>query len=262
VPKDINYNVGKAKISYYGDNGTTDAAGVDETILVGGLGKGLKDDVEGPIILAYLNDEKFVNGGITGENAVLLLKLKDSSGINTIGTGIGHDITATLDNNTNQVYILNDFYEAASGNYQEGMLRFPLTGLSIGLHAIKIRVWDIFNNSSTVILNFRVVKKTDLALSNVFNYPNPFTNQTHFWFEHNQASEILNVTIKIMTITGKQVKHINKIINSSGNRSDTIEWNGTDDFGDKLGRGVYLYQLQVQTTDGKSVQKLQKLVIL
>ena len=262
VPKDINYNVGKAKISYYADNGTTDAAGVDETILVGGLGNEIKDDVDGPTIFAFMNDEKFVNGGITGENAVLLLKLKDSSGINTIGTGIGHDITATLDNNTNQVYILNDFYEAASGNYQEGTLRFPFSGLSVGLHSLKIRVWDIFNNSSTVILNFRVVKKTDLELNNVINYPNPFTNQTHFWFEHNRAGEILNVSIKIMTITGKQVKHINKIINTTGNRSDTIEWNGTDDFGGKLGRGVYLYQLKVQTQEGKSVQKLQKIVIL
>jgi hypothetical protein len=65
-----------------------------------------------------------------------------------------------------------------------------------------------------------------------------------------------------MTITGKQVKHINKIINTTGNRSDTIEWNGTDDFGGKLGRGVYLYQLKVQTQEGKSVQKLQKIVIL
>jgi hypothetical protein len=157
---------------------------------------------------------------------------------------------------------LNDFYEAASGNYQEGTLRFPFSGLSVGLHSLKIRVWDIFNNSSTVILNFRVVKKTDLELNNVINYPNPFTNQTHFWFEHNRAGEILNVSIKIMTITGKQVKHINKIINTTGNRSDTIEWNGTDDFGGKLGRGVYLYQLKVQTQEGKSVQKLQKIVIL
>jgi hypothetical protein len=262
VPKDINFSVGKAKISYYAENGNTDAAGVDETILVGGLGNGFKEDNEGPVIYAYLNDEKFVNGGITGENTVLLLKLKDSSGINTIGTGIGHDITATLDNNTNQVYILNDFYETAKGNYQEGILRFPFTGLAVGLHSLKIRVWDIFNNSSTVVLNFRVVQSTDLELSNVFNYPNPFTNQTKFWFEHNRAGEILNVGVKIMTITGKQVKYINKTLNSIGNRSDTIEWNGTDDFGNKLGRGVYLYQINVQTPDGKSVQKLQKLVIL
>lgn len=262
VPKDINYNIGKAKISYYGDNGGIDAAGVDETILVGGLGNGVKEDVDGPVIFAYLNDEKFVNGGITGENAVLLLKLKDSSGINTIGTGIGHDITATLDNNTNQVYLLNDFYEAISGSFQSGIVRFPLTGLAVGIHSIKIKVWDIYNNSSTVVLNFRVVKKADLELNNVFNYPNPFTTKTNFWFEHNQSGEVLSVSIKIMTITGKQVKHINTIINTSGNRSDSIEWDGTDDFGSKLGRGVYLYQLNVQTTEGKSIQKLQKLVIL
>jgi hypothetical protein len=262
VPKDINYTVGKAKISYYADNGVVDAAGSDETVHIGGLGNGVKNDNDGPSIKAFMNDEKFVNGGVTAENTVLLLKLSDSSGINTIGTGIGHDITAIVDNNTNQVYILNDFYEAVAGSFQSGIVKFPITGLALGLHSIKIRVWDIFNNSTTTILNFRVVNQSNLEINNVFNYPNPFTNHTSFWFEHNQAGEALKVSINIMTMTGKQVKHINTIINTTGNRSDTIEWNGTDDFGNKLGRGVYLYYLNVKTFDGKSVQKLQKLVIL
>jgi hypothetical protein len=262
VPKDIDYRIGKGRISYYADNGTVDASGVEERLFVGGAGNGVADDGQGPTIKAWLNDEKFVNGGIVNETPVLGINLKDSSGINTVGTGIGHDITAVLDNNSNKVFILNDFYEADTGSYQGGKVRFPLSTLEEGWHSLKIKAWDVFNNSSEYILDFRVVKKADLTLDHVLNYPNPFTSRTQFWFEHNRPSEDLLVTIRIMTITGKVVKTIVKTINSPGNRSSETEWDGRDEYGAKLGRGVYLYQLLVRTSDGKQQQKLEKLVIL
>jgi hypothetical protein len=262
VPKDIDYRVGKGRISYYADNGTVDASGMEDRLFIGGAGNEVADDGQGPTIKAWLNDEKFVNGGIVNETPVLGINLKDSSGINTVGTGIGHDITAVLDNNSNKVFILNDFYEADTGSYQGGKVRFPLSTLEEGWHSLKIKAWDVFNNSSEYILDFRVVKKAELTLDHVLNYPNPFTSRTQFWFEHNRPSEDLLVTIRIMTITGKVVKTIVKTINSPGNRSSETEWDGRDEYGAKLGRGVYLYQLLVRTSDGKQQQKLEKLVIL
>jgi len=148
VPKDIDYRVGKGRISYYADNGTVDASGMEDRLFIGGAGNEVADDGQGPIIKAWLNDEKFVNGGIVNETPVLGINLKDSSGINTVGTGIGHDITAVLDNNSNKVFILNDFYEADTGSYQGGKLRFPLSTLEEGWHSLKIKAWDVFNNSS------------------------------------------------------------------------------------------------------------------
>jgi hypothetical protein len=186
VPKDIDYRIGKAKLSYYADNGATDASGMDEQIYIGGAGNGVADDGQGPVIKAWLNDEKFVNGSIVNETPILLINLKDSSGINTVGTGIGHDITAVLDNNSNNIFILNDFYEADTGSYQGGKLKFPLSKMEDGWHSLKIKAWDVFNNSSEYILDFRVVKKGDFQLKNVLNYPNPFTTNTQFWFEHNR----------------------------------------------------------------------------
>ena len=262
VPKDIDYRIGKGRISYYADNGTTDASGTDDDLYIGGAGNGVADDGQGPLIKAWLNDEKFVNGGIVNETPVLGITLKDSSGINTVGTGIGHDITAILDNNSNKVFVLNDFYEADTGSYQGGKVRFPMTTLEEGWHSLKIKAWDVFNNSSEYILDFHVVKKEELKLEHVLNYPNPFTSRTQFWFEHNRPSENLLVTVRVMTITGKVVKTMVKTINSPGNRSNEIEWDGRDEYGAKLGRGVYLYQLIVRTSDGKQQQKLEKLVIL
>jgi hypothetical protein len=261
VPKDIDIRTGRGRLSYYADNGATDGAGTETNWYVGGLGNEVKDDGQGPVVRAYLNDEKFVNGGIVNENPVLIVKLTDSSGINTVGTGIGHDLTATLDDDPRKIYILNDFYEADT-SFRNGTIRFPLAGLSPGPHNLKIKAWDVFNNSSEQILEFMVAKQEELALKHVLNYPNPFTTNTRFWFEHNRPGEQLQVFIRIMTVTGKVVKTIQRTITTIGNRSDEISWDGRDDYGAKLGRGVYLWQLSVRTSDGKRVQKLEKLVIL
>lgn len=211
---------------------------------------------------AYLNDEKFVSGSITNENPVLIVKLSDSSGINTAGAGIGHDIVATLDNDNRQYFILNDFYEADLNSYQQGSIHFQLPSLTAGIHSLKIKAWDVLDNSSEYILEFNVTKDEELALNHVLNYPNPFTTKTQFWFEHNKPNQNLQVKVQIFTVTGKVVKTIKQTINDAGNRSCEVEWDGRDEFGDKLGRGVYLYRLTVISIDGKKKEKLEKLVIL
>jgi hypothetical protein len=262
VPRDINYQFGNGRISYYASEGSRDGQGLYTGVVIGGAGDGVQDDGEGPVIKAYLNDEKFVNGSVTNETPVLILKIADSSGINTVGTGIGHDLTAVLDGDMRNTFVLNDFYETDADSYQRGTVRFQLPGMQEGMHQLLIRVWDVFNNFSEHILDFKVVRKENLTLNHVLNYPNPFTSRTQFWFEHNRPGEDLQVTVQIMTITGKQVKTIAKTIKTAGNRSMEIDWDGRDDYGSKLGRGVYLYRLKVRTADGKSQERLEKMLIL
>jgi hypothetical protein len=262
VPKDINYQFGNGKISYYADNGTVDGNGAETNIIVGGASNNPVIDNAGPTIKAYLNDEKFVNGGIANETPVLLVKLADSSGINTVGTGIGHDLTATLDDDNSQLFVLNDYYEADADSYQQGTARFQLPVLTEGLHVLKIKAWDVQNNSNEYRLEFRVIKDEELKLAHVYNYPNPFTTHTKFMFEHNRPGDQLKVLIRIYSVSGKVVKTITRTIFNEGNRSFDIEWNGTDDFGQKIGRGVYIYQLEVKDSFGKKQSALQKLVLL
>ena len=99
-------------------------------------------------------------------------------------------------------------------------------------------------------------------ISNVLNYPNPFTTHTTFWFEHNRPADDLQVMIQIFTVSGKLVKSIRRTINTPGNRSSEIDWDGKDDYGSKIARGVYIYSLRVRTPDGKTAEKLEKLFIL
>lgn len=261
VPKDIGYQFGNGRLTYYADNGREDANGAARGIIIGGTGEGL-DDGEGPQIKAFLNDEKFISGGIADADPVLLLKVWDSSGINILGKGIGHDLVVMLDNDPDRQYILNNYYQAEPDNYQEGKVRFQLPPLEEGRHTLTVKAWDVANNSGEASLDFHVVNKEELKLEHVLNYPNPFTTKTTFWFDHNRPGEELEVQIQVFTVAGKLVKTIRSTIISMGNRSSEVEWDGKDDFGARIGRGVYIYTLRVQTSDGKSAKKIQKLYLL
>ncbi len=262
VPKDIQYTFGNGKISYYAENGSIDATGWYEDFIIGGSSDTILDDNAGPVINLFLNSELFVSGGTTNENPVILANMSDESGINTVGTGIGHDIIATLDGNSAESVVLNDYYEAEKDSYTNGSVRYPFKSLSEGPHTLTLKAWDILNNSSEASIEFIVSSSAGLALTHVLNYPNPFTTRTEFWFEHNQPCCGLDVQIQIFTITGKLVKTISRNVSTNGFRADPIEWDGNDDFGSPLARGVYIYRLRVKNADGQYAEKSEKLVIL
>lgn len=262
IPKDIAFQYGVGRISYYAENGYEDANGYYKKILIGGVNDSAGVDKTGPEIGLYMNDAKFINGGLTNEKPDLFAILKDANGVNTVGNGIGHDITAVLDVNTDHSIILNDYYQADLNSYKSGTIRYPFKDLSEGKHTLSLKVWDVYNNSSQSTTEFVVSESPTLALSHVLNYPNPFTTKTQFFFEHNQCCQLLNIQLQVFTISGKLVKNINKFVQAEGYRSDPIEWDGRDDFGDKIGRGVYIYRLKVKTSQGTTAEKYEKLVIL
>ncbi len=260
VPKDILFQAGKGRISLYADDGKQDANGVNTSFYIGGTGN-ISADNTGPVIKAFLNDDQFQNGGLTNENPVLLVKLYDSSGISTSGNGIGHDITAVIDGNERNVLILNNFYTSVQDSYQEGQVLFQLPTLAEGKHTIRIKAWDGANNSSEVTLAFIVIKQVVLQIGNVHNYPNPFTHSTTISFEHNQPDTDLDVTINIYTETGAWVKQIHRVLNTGGTRNCQIKWQGDDQSGAKLKKGIYIYKVIV-VAGGSQVQNTQQLIIL
>ena len=268
VPRDITVAEGNGKISLYAKTNTTseDNRGYSYDIKIGGVNLDAPEDNSGPTINLFMNDENFISGGITNENPTLLANLYDENGINT-ASGIGHDITAILDGDETTVFRLNDYYTAAVDDYQRGTLSYPFRDLSPGLHTMTVKAWDVYNNSSTQDIQFIVFDKDEsLELSNVLNYPNPFINYTEFWFSHN-SSEVLDVSIQIFTVSGKLIKTINGQTNTGFNATSSVSrditWDGTDDFGNKIGKGVYVYNLKVRSNNtGLQAEKIEKLVIL
>ncbi len=269
VPKDIGVPVGLGRVSFYARNEqlSQDQAGADITnIRIGGVNENAEADNIGPVITLYMNDENFVSGGITNESPTLIAKLEDANGINT-ASGIGHDISAIIDGDETNPFILNDYYETEVDDYQKGTVSFPFRNLEPGLHTLTLKAWDVYNNSSTSEIQFIVFDQDqELVINNVLNYPNPFVNYTEFWFNHN-SSEPLDVSIQIFTVSGKLVRTLNGQtsggIKAVSSLSRDIVWDGRDDFGEKIGKGVYIYKLTVKSNLlNKKVEKIEKLVIL
>ena len=262
VPKDINRKYGIGRVNIYAEGGSIDAHGDFRDFIIGGLSKNPIQDEEGPVVDLYMNDTKFVFGGLTDEHPDLYAEVTDDNGINMVGNGIGHDITAVLDNVTSNTIILNDYYEAKIDSYTEGTIRFPFADLEEGRHSLKLQVWDVNNNPGEAYTEFVVASSEELALNHVLNYPNPFTTNTQFFFEHNKPGQQLDVSIDVFTVAGKLVKSLGGDYFSDGFRVGPIDWNGRDEFDDQLAKGVYLYKVAVKTPTGESVEKFERLVLL
>lgn len=289
LPLDISYAPGKAKISMYAQQTINpasptqtlpDAAGVDTSFYTMGSGAVITDKV-GPNIDLFLNDYNFKNGGLTHSDPVLLINLQDVSGINTSSSAIGHDIIVTLDNNPATTRTLNAFYQANINTYQYGTVRYQLPTLTPGSHTLKVRAWDNVNNSNTRTLGFVVAATagssgsnggatggsgnssdmSPLVIDKVINFPNPFTSQTTFSFEHNFPGQKIEVNLSIYTQNGKLVKQINKTANTNGTRNVQITWDGTDAAGSKIARNVYIYKIQISAA-GTNYQSSGKLICL
>lgn len=268
VPKDVNFNVGTAKVSFYAkqDNVLSDQTGFSKSLLIGGLNSNATEDIIPPTMQLYMNDESFVSGGITNRNPTLIVHLSDENGINT-SSGVGHDIVGVLDGNESSPIILNNYYVADVDDFSNGEVVYKLRDLEPGLHTISVKAWDVYNNATTSEIQFMVYDENEtLVVNNVLNYPNPFINYTEFWFNHN-SSDPLDIMVQVYTVSGKLVRTL-RGVSSSGNYgsnslSRDVIWDGKDDFGEKVAKGTYVYKLKVKSERlNKQVVKIEKLVIL
>lgn len=263
VPLDVSYDDGSAKISLYVESAQTDGAGCYSEIYAGGTDANSLVDDSPPELELFMNDEKFVDGGMVGPEPVLLVETFDETGLNTTGNGIGHELTAVIDQNLNDPIVLNEFYESAQDDYRNGTIRYPFSELPTGTHDIDVKIWDVANNSASGKISFVVTDDANAALGHVLNYPNPFTTSTKFIIEHNLNDRPLRLQIKIFTISGRLVKTLEDAFYATGNLYCDMEWDGLDDYGDQLGRGVYIYQVSLKDeSTGQKINRFERMVVL
>ncbi|MCC3157875.1 type IX secretion system sortase PorU [Hymenobacter sp. 15J16-1T3B] len=265
VPKDINYSFGFGKISFYAADSTQniDGQGANPRISIGGASATALNDTIPPDIKLAMDTEQFVFGGLTKPNTTLLGRFSDDNGINTAGTGIGHELTATLDNDASKVTVLNEYYTADTDKFTSGRVSYLFKNLTVGPHVLRVKAWDTFNNSAEKEVEFIVARDEKLALEHILNYPNPFAGHTTFHFDHNRFGDALDVQVQIFTVSGKLVRTLTAYVAGSQSHVSAIQWDGRDDYNDQLARGVYVYRLSVRTPrDGSQVSKFEKLVLL
>jgi hypothetical protein len=261
VPKDIDYRYGAGKVSLYAAAENMDAGGYYNEITIGGYNEYASADTRGPNISAYLNDTSFVNGSLTGPNPVLLAEIEDESGINTTGAGIGHDLVAYIDD-TENIKVLNDYYQANLNTYKSGKVTYPLLDLEAGKHTLYIKAWDVYNNSSTAAIAFEVVPSDEFEIQRLRCYPNPVSDYTDFVFEHNQKNSDLTIDIRIYDMGGRLVKTISKKVYVDGYSPAPVRWYGDANNGRRLDKGFFVYQLTVITDTGLTARDSGKLILI
>ncbi|MGM0619405.1 MAG: type IX secretion system sortase PorU [Bacteroidota bacterium] len=257
IPKDISYSLGEGKIIYYAHNSEVDAHGAFENFYIGGPGSQITDN-EGPEIQLYLDSPDFEQGDKVSKNPTLFAQLSDENGINTAGAGIGHDITAVIDNDYSNAIVLNSFYQANPGDHSSGNITYNLRNLSVGEHTLKLKAWDVANNSSEVEIDFYV--SGDFVISEVSNYPNPVYDYTYFTFEHNQAGATLEAVFEIFDQNGRRVDYYTTQVGSSGTRSNPVRWD-LNESGLIPASGIYILKVTAQNRDGVITTRSGKMVI-
>ena len=256
VPRDIDYNFGNGRISAYAVSDSTDAHGASESLIIGGVSNEFSVDDEAPIVQLYINDTSFVSGGLTSENPWLLARIFDEGGINASGVGIGHDIKATLDGQSDESIVLNDFYTTDLNTYQKGTVRYPFESLEAGRHTLDLVVWDVQNNKGEAVLEFVVASDANAALGHVLAYPNPSVEGFQFSIEHNQACQNGELVLEVFSSKGQQVHYQSLPWHEEGFRATNLRWEP------KVPAGVYVFRLTLLPENGTPVQYSNQLVVL
>ena len=262
VPRDIAYSFGNGKLSYYATNGVEDAQGFSKDLIIGGYKDFSQQDYTGPEIKLFMNDTNFIEGGLVSESPRLLAFLYDESGINTVGNGVGHDIVATIDNDSYSSVSLNDFYSANRDSFQKGSLMYRYFNLPDGEHTLTLKAWDVFNNSSNATITFVVKRDIILSLDEVKAYPNPTSEDVTIKFGHNLFDARFDVEMSIYNTSGMLVRTAGAVkLESEGYESGLLHWDGCDESGNRVRAGLYLVRLMVRSKYGGATSITAKVIV-
>ncbi len=259
VPKDISYNVGQGRILYYTSNGEDDGNGSTTHFNIGGSSANPVIDNNAPEMGLYINNENFKSYDKVSSNVLLLVNLFDESGINTVGTGIGHDLVAVLDSDyTNQI-VLNEFYSSEQNSYQRGKIIYPISNLTPGKHKIWVKVWDIQNNSTEKEIYFIV--EDGFKITKVQPVPNPVSVYTDFDITHNLPGETFDVTIDIYNLAGQRIDQVEETISSNKTTDMAVRWNVYESSIPLYSNQMLVYRVTLKNQEGLSATGVGRLLL-
>ena len=250
VPKDINLENGMPRFSFYAYDEVrgVDAIGKYDNLNLGGSDPAAWADDEGPTIKFYWNTPDFENGQSVERQGVLCAELYDAQGIYHYDYSLGRDIVLNSNLTGYNSLVLNDNYEPLLNDYRRGRITLPLSDLMPGTYEFNLKVWDTQDNSSEASLWF--VVDEDLFLSQVRNYPNPFSEATYITMKHYGEDGVFDVNIEVFDLMGRPVATLYKKVSSTNGEMEPILWDGCDSYGNPLRSGIYLYRLTMTDEKG------------
>jgi len=260
VPLDINLRVGTPKVVSYAASQNEDAWGGQRDLLIGGVYDGTVTDNLGPEVRLFINDTNFISGGISDANPLAIGLMKDESGINAVGLGIGHNIVLELDGsplNVNEAYVSN------IDDFTRGSIAFQYYDLEDGEHSLSLRAWDVLNQWGYDEITFVVVNALDPILEQLEVFPNPFSTELNFILNHNQKGEEGSLRLTLTDNQGKLIWEWTENTILEGNSSDLPTFRISDIPSGKLTPGFYHARVDwKRTLDGKSSRIQEKLIYI
>ncbi len=263
VPRDISYTDDSGLLSVYAVNAdhSLEAHGFCEQFHLNGTYAGAVQDTVGPNVFLYLNTPDFPNGGIVSSTPVFMANIQDDSGINASSVSVGHDMELTLDGNTADLFVLNDYFVYDFGSYSSGIITYPLENLSNGKHQLAFRVWDVNNNSTVSTLDFYVGEYDENKVFSIYPTQNPVREQTSFMLTLSEEHSDVNYEVEVYDLAGRKLWVASGTMGSSSNYS-ICQWNANDSAGASLPSGIYLYKAKAQSVDRTYETDAQKIILL
>lgn len=260
APKDVLPNNFPTRLSGYFWNSERNGLLVSPEVFYLAGNTTAKPDSLPPAVFLYVNDSTFKNEQKVSPSSMIYASISDESGINTTGLGIGHQLSGIFNNDISSPVDLSQFYTAEKDNYKKGRLEYPVRSLKEGEYTFRLKAWDAFNNGTESEIRFTVTKESELAVENLYPYPNPFTEKVKFFFNHNQNQTDLQVTLSVYTINGLLIRTLKQ--NFSGSSAgESLEWDGKDQDGDKIANGIYIAKTKIKDLrSGKTETKISKLL--
>ena len=267
IPSEINneydnYRTSLINLYAYDSRDSIEARGSNSDFYIYGYEDDVVADTIGPdIITMGLNDANFVDGGDINESPLFLATVSDESGVNFSSAGIGHSMTLTLDG-TNTFNDLVSYYTplfAEEGTL--GSINYQLNDLAPGLHSLRLRVWDVYNNVGEKTITFNVVKGLTPEIADVYCASNPASVETSFYVKHNRPDAVVSVTIEVYDLMGRLVWQTTQSGRSDMYTSIPVTWDLTDGGGRRVPRGIYVYRATISTDGIKEATKAKKLAV-
>lgn len=260
IPLDNNYSGEAGLISLYANNEshTVEANGRFDNFLINGTDTDLTADTIGPNITCYLNTERFTNGSVVNPTPLLVATLHDDSGINMTGSGVGHDITAIIDNSEPLTYSLNSYFTPTVGNYQDGTVTYSIPELEDGHHTLTLRAFDIFNNMASVSLDFFVNLSTAPDIFDLL-VNSPVRDQAVFTIVNDRPQTDVSLKLHVYDVTGRCVWSTQES-NFSTSSTYTFTWNLSESDA-HLPAGIYIVKAQLSSADSNVATTAKKFVV-
>ncbi len=222
----------------------------------------VKADNFNPLLDVTFDGVHILNKDIVSAKPHILINLKDESRFLALSDTAYLKVQVRFPDGSLRNYNFGDSMRFTPANLSSGnntaTIDFLPTFPEEGEYELIVSGKDAMGNTAGAIeyhVTFTVITKA--MISNLLNYPNPFTTSTAFVFTVTGSEVPQNIRIQILTITGKVVREITKDELGPihvGRNITEYKWDGTDTYGDKLANGVYLYRV-LTNLNGKSLDK-------